>query len=825
MSQTTTSSASTKDAAHNYGSRGWKVVQLHHVTDAGVCSCSRGASCTSTGKHPVAREWVTAATSSGADIEALWEDRPAANVGIATGPASGFWVLDIDPDHGGDARLDELVNTHGALPITRVHLTGSGGVHFLFAMPDDFAVTNSRGRLPKGIDVRGAGGQIVAPPSVSDKGAYTVRAERPIAAAPAWLLDLIRPIERPAPTTSTSAPVRDDLTTDERRRLDAYTQMAVAGELATLTAMSRAATRNGDGYAGAPWNETTFTVACNLLELANAPWSALTVEEARRTLLDGAPRDNGFGAPEHAAIWDSAVAKVGTKARPAPARRASDAFGDDDDSIEVSPALLAARAGTSAPVQHVDADDDVRRVHRKRALSDLGNARRLVDAHAHELRWISDQGAWATYADGVWTVRNNDDIARRLLQDVVANLFATEGHLYSDIPDDTLRPPRSPRQDFARWAAGQQQTQRISAALREVRTRPEIAVNSDQLDRDPLLLNCANGTVELRTGALRPHNPTDLCTKQAPVNYDPDAAAPGWESFLTQSHGTLSMREYLQRIVGYSITGLNSERALFIHHGSGANGKSVFTEVISAVLGTGDYAHVLAPEALMMTRSEQHPTAIAATAGKRFIQASETPKGGRLNEALVKGLSGGEQQTARVMRGDFFSFTPTGKIHILTNHPPRLSDSKAIWERLHFIGWRNVVAREDRIGDLGPKLVAAEAPGVLAWMVKGAGMWLRDKLSAPPVAVADLEEYRADQDVFGKFLSQHTRRVVGAKATADALHASYKAWCWAAGMGVMVQPDFVAALKERGFDHISDAGFGSFADLVVTMNVNTEVSR
>lgn len=179
------------DAAHAYGRLGWRVTPLHHVNSRGTCSCRLGVNCHTPGKHPVETDWTATASSSGADIQEWWETRPKANIGIATGAASGLWVLDVDPDKGGFNTLHSLIAEHGPLPATRLHSTGSGGVHYLFAWPD-FEVFNSSSYLGPGIDTRGTGGQVVAPPSASNKGEYRVLADVELLQAPDWLLERMR---------------------------------------------------------------------------------------------------------------------------------------------------------------------------------------------------------------------------------------------------------------------------------------------------------------------------------------------------------------------------------------------------------------------------------------------------------------------------------------------------------------------------------------------------------------------------------------------------------------------------------------------------------
>jgi len=170
-------------AACSYVQHGWKVIQLHDVTNRGTCSCHEGPACASAGKHPIAKAWQLSFLETPGEVMSAWAARPSANVGIVTGPPSGIFVLDVDPLHDGPAKLAELQRVNGPLPPTYTVQTGSGGWHLYFSLHNvDFEVTNSRGSLPLGLDIRGRGGFVVAPPSISSRGRYTVANGIPVAA-------------------------------------------------------------------------------------------------------------------------------------------------------------------------------------------------------------------------------------------------------------------------------------------------------------------------------------------------------------------------------------------------------------------------------------------------------------------------------------------------------------------------------------------------------------------------------------------------------------------------------------------------------------------
>lgn len=308
-------------AALDYVTRGWAVAPLHDVRD-GMCSCRKREHCKTPGKHPRGGfEWYLPdkLIMSAAAADQWYGGGAPFNVGIATGKISGFWALDVDPLNGGDVSLAELEEVFGELPPTRRHRTGSGGHHYLFALPDDFEVGGSSGDLPRGLDVRGEGGQIVAPPSVTDRGSYSVDRDGPILAPPAWLLGLIRPTPIDERPWAERMPERPELlgrievaeSRIDATRLATYARSAAEGELRVLAAAM-------PGERG----KTAVRAACRLIELVNAPWSGLDpqgVWSAYLAAAELAMRHGGaFDLDEAAASWKSAARKVGTREAAAP---------------------------------------------------------------------------------------------------------------------------------------------------------------------------------------------------------------------------------------------------------------------------------------------------------------------------------------------------------------------------------------------------------------------------------------------------------------------------------------------------------------------------
>lgn len=298
-------------AAQQYIDRGWAVLALYGVDEQGICQCWRGPRCGSNaGKHPIGAGkrgdgWM-------APIASPQEIPPGANIGIKTGLASGIWALDVDPKNGGDVALAELEAEHGPLTCGWRQATGSGGQHYVFTLPQDFTPTTSPGRLPKGLDVRGEGGQIVIAPSVSGVGSYVALPGSDPGPAPAWLEDLIRP---PAPREGTgpawNMPSGQYAAQAPDERLRAYATAAVGAELERLRTAAVGAR-----------NQTAYNTACSIIELVNSPWAGVSRIEAYRAWWMAGQAIIAPDFPEHELEerWRSASHTVGVRGRPVPPR-------------------------------------------------------------------------------------------------------------------------------------------------------------------------------------------------------------------------------------------------------------------------------------------------------------------------------------------------------------------------------------------------------------------------------------------------------------------------------------------------------------------------
>jgi putative DNA primase/helicase len=360
-----------------------------------------------------------------------------------------------------------------------------------------------------------------------------------------------------------------------------------------------------------------------------------------------------------------------------------------------------------------------------------------------------------------------------------------------------------------KWALKSESAPRINACLDLLRSEPGIPITPDELDCDPWLFNCRNGTLELPNGRLREHRPEDLITKLCRKTYDPNARAPVFEKFLCdifplpgRPEGSTSGNEvmigYLQRFFGYCLTGDVSEQVLPVFWGVGANGKTTLINAITNAIGT-DYIIKANRDLFMNKKGDNHPAQIARLFRVRLVVCSESGSGAYLDEALVKELTGGERLAARRMREDWWEFDPTHKAILVTNHKPQIRGTDhAIWRRVQLVPFTVIFAEDQQDKRLGENL-QAEASGILRWAVEGCRQWAEHGLGAPPAVAEATREYRTEQDRLGRFLEERNVRSPEYRTRVTDLYADYIAWCRQNGEYQPTATAFGLTMGERGF--------------------------
>ncbi len=391
-------------------------------------------------------------------------------------------------------------------------------------------------------------------------------------------------------------------------------------------------------------------------------------------------------------------------------------------------------------------------------------------------RYVAAWGRWLVWDGQRW--RNEDTLAATDLIRSVCRQTAL-------------------RADDRKVAAKLASSGTVGGVERLARADRRHAATTDEWDADPWLLNTPGGVVDLKTGRTRANDRADRMTKITTAR--PGGECPQWTAFLTNvTGGDADLQAYLQRMVGYCLTGVTSAHALFFLYGTGANGKSVFANVVSTILG--DYATTASMDTFVETRGDRHPTDLAGLRGARFVTAIETEQGRRLNESKVKAITGGDKISARFMRQDFFEFFPQFKPVIVGNHKPAIRNiDEAMKRRMHMIPFTVTIPPERRDGRLTEKLLA-ERDGVLAWAVAGCLAWQREGLN-PPACVQDAtQEYFESEDALGRWLDERCARTANAKSLTSELFTDWKHWAEASGEFIGSQRRFSDLLITRGLE-------------------------
>jgi putative DNA primase/helicase len=419
--------------------------------------------------------------------------------------------------------------------------------------------------------------------------------------------------------------------------------------------------------------------------------------------------------------------------------------------------------------------------------TDLGNAERFVDLQRDRLLWCPARKSFLCW-DGkrfAWDERGE---AVKLAHLTARGIFHEAAHAEDEAEQKSI----------AKWALASQNESRINAMLSQA--KPYLAVGMDELDRDLWRVNCQNGTLDLRTGRLKDHDPADRITKIVPVDYDPGAEAPRFKRFLAEALVEDSVISFVKRYSGYSLTGITRERLLAILYGFGKNGKTTLVELLHEVLG--DYARNTDVETLLVRRYQGVGNDVAALKGARFVSAAEVEKGRRLAESKVKQLTGRDTVTARFLFGENFDFRPEFKLWLSTNNKPVITgQDDAIWDRIRLIPFTQRFEGAKADPKLPDKL-RGELAGVFAWMVEGCLEWQEHGLEEPDTITEATKKYREEMDTLAAFLED--RCILSREATAPAtpLYKQYQLWCDDAGEKPETQKMFGMRLGERGFESV-----------------------
>jgi putative DNA primase/helicase len=421
-------------------------------------------------------------------------------------------------------------------------------------------------------------------------------------------------------------------------------------------------------------------------------------------------------------------------------------------------------------------------------MTDVGNAQRLVATHGHDLRWVPRWKTWMVWDGRRWARDESGEVERRakmVTRDMLLEAADLEGEK---------------RQALVQHALKSEQSSRIKAMVDLARTEPGVSLPYDALDQQPMLLTVANGTLDLRTGKLGPFDRAHLMSKAVDITYDPEAACPVWEQTLSVIFaGDQPLIDYIQRAIGYSLTGDTTEQCLHVCHGTGSNGKSTLLDVLEQL--TGEYGRQADSSTFLDRRHDSGPrNDVARLAGARLVRSSEVGEGKRFNEQLVKSLTGGDTITARFLFSEDFEYRPQFKLWFAANAKPVIRGTDyAIWRRIRLVPFTVTITPEQRDDNLPAKL-RAELPGILKWAVDGCQDWLAEGLRPPEIVLAATAEYRSESDIIATFIADCCEVNRPYEVPAGTLYTAYKRWATDNGEFVLSNTKFGREMAERGFE-------------------------
>jgi putative DNA primase/helicase len=699
-------------------------------------------------------------------VESYLQHRDSANgsrvdgIGIVCG--AGLVAIDMDECVGADGELTpEAADVVRRFNYTYAELSPSGRGVRLFLL----------GELPgKSITAKAAGVELYGAPNyVTVTGHRLEGAPTTVATGGEELTKLYAELDAKVKLavkgrrSKATPPRRADRPASTPRGADEAVKMALRFN------RSKAEPLLGGDTSGYPTVSEAELALANILAFYAGPGGEAAVEEAIRSSGLGRPKnDERRGDSTHLALT---VAKAYTGR--------TDFYGDRGGGA-VTLNVVATEGGV------IDGPADW---GNEATLTEVGLGRRLVAKAGGTLRWVTEHRDWMRWDGRRWLHDGGGLLATQIGKAVGKELW---DELHRLGPDGVKKWMLT----FTK-AAGSAKT--IRAAVELARSEPGVPVSVTAMDADPWILNCRNGTLNLQTFELLPHDHAQLCTHLAEVDFDPKANAPRWRQFIDEvTGGDAELAGFLQRSLGIVLSGDVREQHLWIHHGLGANGKSTALEVIAEMMGS--YAGP-APAELLLARERggEAERQLVPLAGKRLVLTAELPAGRRWDEVTVKRLTGGDTLAARKLYGEQFEIRPSWKLHVAANHRPAVRGTDhAIWRRLLLVPWsqRFDGARAD--AGLGEKLLA-ERSGILNWLLGGLQQWRGSGLLPPESVTTATGEYAEENDSIRTWMDEKTVRTPKAVAEVNELFKSYSDWCDARGERGVSFKELALELERRGF--------------------------
>jgi len=819
----------------------------HGLLPNGKCTCgSTHTDPKDIAKHPATSHGQDDATSDAATINGWWHTNEWFNIGVYAAK-SGFFVLDVDPRNGGYEslqKLEELIEgeyfadgyTQTVTSITGVYSQGNRdvrGMHLYIKAPDGLNLQGKLRDLP-GIDIKHKG-YVLLPPSRHISGVEYSWADGkapwdvPIAEPSEKLLALIskNSMRSTAASSTSTGTVRSVIGRSswdwvngiewqgEKLDLERFWQEGISegSRAVDLYAMACSmANKYGTDPMARSFIETQM-IRFNH-EMVRPPLEVEgqggLMQHVHRAIdfVAANPKDSArFSAAgtdaERKVVYDATKNLGNAGAR---AKTYEHLVGDqpvfgtsDPDDVEVDEFVLPT-VSLSNDVDALTAEDGGSMGHR--TMTDLGNGRRLVDAFGSQVRYTAGLG-WFHWNQQYWKP-DTEELEIRELTKRLGSMISAEASEFQEAEE---------RAPYLKWAKQAKSNARQSAAIESAQSDPRVGVDVDNWDADPYLLGVANGVIDLRTGALLKGRPDLHITRRAPVAYTPGIQSPRFLEFLNYAtFGDKEYQEWLQKAIGYTLTGLRTYDVMFLVYGPPGSGKNTFVETIVKGLGTKQYAFPLDSQILAQgdgraNASDQYYW--AELRGRRMIWVDELPESERMKENSVKKLTGSSEIPARSPGEKPFTFQSQGKLWITTNHRPIITDD-AMWRRMRPIPWMNVPTNSDPTLKEYLHDYEGGLPGMMSWAVEGAMKLLASKepdaLGWCSVVADAAEVYRRNEDRLGLFLEDETSETGPTSSEhLKTIYSVYKTWSEDRGERPMTQIAFQRKISDRGIQ-VSGSG-------------------
>lgn len=420
---------------------------------------------------------------------------------------------------------------------------------------------------------------------------------------------------------------------------------------------------------------------------------------------------------------------------------------------------------------------------KKFRLTELGNAERIAHEYGHVIKYVSDMG-WMIWDGKRWKIDNKKEI-ERICNKVLRGMYKSEDEA---------------EQKWARMC------ERRNIRMNSIKDlMPLVPGEREQFDQHRYLFNVENGVVNLKDGKLQPHDRELGLTKITNIVFEEKAECPTWLAFLEQIfQGDQELIEYMQRLIGYSLTGEISEQIMVFLIGGGSNGKSTFINTIKDLMG--EYGKQAKSDTFIKKKETGANNDIARLVGSRFVSAIESEDGEQLSEAFVKQITGGEPVLARFLRQEYFEFIPEFKVFFTTNHKPVIKGvDEGIWRRVKLIPF-NLNLPPDKRDKRLPEKLSLEMPGILNWAIEGCLKWQQSGLKEPKVVKKATGDYKEDMDILGPFLFERCYKNESQKIEAKELYKVYSDWCYQNGEHALPNRKFYRTLEAQGFKRERGAG-------------------